>query len=187
MARTPILDRGLAARTARDERGAAAVEFAIVATPFFLLLFAVLEITFMFFVTTTLEGATMEAGRRIRTGEMQNADSTAEEFRLLVCEKVAALLPCDANIKVDVRVYTDFDDVTPPSPVEDGEFNDDALEVDFGDAGDIVVVRVYYLWKVFMPQLGTGLSNLNGGYRLIQATAAFRNEPFNAATAGVGS
>ena len=169
----------LAKRVLRDRRGNAAVEFALIAFPFFLLLFAILEVTFMFFLTTTLENAAVEASRKIRTGEIQNSGGTAQTFRDEVCAGVAVLVTCSgSNTYVDVRTYTDFNAITTPNPVTDGDFDPSGLTADFGVAGDIVVARVYFLWDVIMPDLGTGLSNLNGGKRLITATAAFRNEPF---------
>ncbi len=47
-----------------------------------------------------------------------------------------------------------------------------------GGPGDIVVVRLFYQWPVYVSLLGFNLSNLNGGKRLLVATAAFRNEPY---------
>ena len=46
-------------------------------------------------------------------------------------------------------------------------------------AGDIVVVRVMYLWPVFIGPLGFNLANHSNGSRLIMASAAFQNEPAN--------
>jgi hypothetical protein len=47
-----------------------------------------------------------------------------------------------------------------------------------GNAGDIVVVRLFYQWPLFVTRLGYNISNLAGNQRLLVATAAFRNEPF---------
>jgi hypothetical protein len=47
-----------------------------------------------------------------------------------------------------------------------------------GGPSDIVVVRVFYQWPIFVTGLGFNLSNLNGSKRLLTATAAFQNEPF---------
>ncbi len=165
-----------------NKEGAAAVEFAFIAFPFLFLVFALIEVTFMFFVSTTLENAAMEASRRIRTGELQLSGATGEDFRQAICDGVSVLVPCDDAVYVDVRTFNDFDSVTYNSPVTDGEFDEGSMQVDFGDAGDIVIVRVYYIWNVFTPQLGTGLANLSGGRRLIAASAAFRNEPYGDGT-----
>jgi hypothetical protein len=48
-----------------------------------------------------------------------------------------------------------------------------------GNAGDIVVVRVMYLWPVFFGPIAFNLANQPNGSRLIMASAAFQNEPAN--------
>ena len=47
-----------------------------------------------------------------------------------------------------------------------------------GNPDDIVVVRVMYQWPVFLGPLGFGLGNLSNGNRLLMASAAFKNEPY---------
>jgi hypothetical protein len=41
-----------------------------------------------------------------------------------------------------------------------------------------VVVRLFYQYPVYVALMGYNLADISGGYRLISATAAFRNEPF---------
>ena len=48
-----------------------------------------------------------------------------------------------------------------------------------GGPGDIVVVRLFYQYPVYVSLLGFNLSNVNVGKRLLAATAAFRNEPYS--------
>ena len=48
-----------------------------------------------------------------------------------------------------------------------------------GGPGDIVVVRLFYQWPLIVTGLGYNISNLSGSKRLLTATAAFRNEPYN--------
>ena len=47
-----------------------------------------------------------------------------------------------------------------------------------GGPCNIVVVRLFYQWPVYVALLGFDLHNMNGGKRLLAATAAFRNEPY---------
>jgi hypothetical protein len=47
-----------------------------------------------------------------------------------------------------------------------------------GVQGSIVVVTLYYEWPIYVSLLGSNLSNLNGGSRLLVATSVFRNEPY---------
>ena len=43
-----------------------------------------------------------------------------------------------------------------------------------GGPGDIVVVRLFYQWPLFVTGLGYNISNLAGSKRLLVATAAFQ-------------
>ena len=61
------------ARFAKTRRGSAAVEFAMVALPFLALIFGILELSMIYLVSTTLENATADTARKIRTGELQTA------------------------------------------------------------------------------------------------------------------
>ena len=47
-----------------------------------------------------------------------------------------------------------------------------------GGPGDIVVVRLFYQWPLFVTGLGYNIANLAGSKRLLTATSAFRNEPY---------
>jgi hypothetical protein len=40
-----------------------------------------------------------------------------------------------------------------------------------------IVVRAFYQWPIYVTRLGFNIGNLNGGKRLLSATAAFRVEP----------
>ena len=65
----------------RDSRGTTAIEFAMVALPFVLLLFGLLSVSLYFFTTFTLENAVWQAARAIRTGQVQQGQgdyATAE-------------------------------------------------------------------------------------------------------------
>ncbi len=63
-------------------------------------------------------------------------------------------------------------------PVSNGVFNSSALGYNPGGPGDIVMLRLYYQYPVFVNLLGFNLSNLNGGLNLLAATAVFKNEPY---------
>jgi Flp pilus assembly protein TadG len=163
----------------RHERdGATAIEFGIVALPFFMLLVALIEIGLVFFGNFTLENAVDRAARKIRTGEAQTAGFDAGAFKTEVCSNVYAMLDCSGGLKVDVRTFENFGGVALPPPLDgDGNLIDD-FEFSPGNGGDIVVVRAFYEWDLIASVPGAGLGNMAGGSRLLAATVAFRNEPF---------
>ena len=60
-------------RWQRDDRGATAIEFAMVAMPFFMFCFGILGVGLHYFSTNSLEHAVEAAARKIRTGQAQNS------------------------------------------------------------------------------------------------------------------
>lgn len=162
-----------------DESGVAAIEFAMVATPFFALLFGIFEVGLVFFNMSVLNNATASASREIRTGEFQSTGGQAAEFKQLVCEDLSAFMSCD-NLKVDVRKYNNFSAVADPAPVVDADGNTDYDDTGYQASvgGEIVVVSVYYEYSLVAPGSLTGLSNISNNKRLLTSITAFRNEPF---------
>ena len=162
----------------RDRRGATAVEFAMIAAPFFFLLFAMIEIAAVFFTGTVLENAVLETARQIRTGQAQGGGMTAATFQSEICDRIDVIGDCD-KLDIDVRVFEDFDDVDQSSPINGGAMDTSDFGWEPGDAGDIVMVRVFYRWELMTPNFGRALSNMQDNQRLITAATVFRNEPFD--------
>jgi Flp pilus assembly protein TadG len=174
--------RVLTARTARrlikQQDGAAAVEFALVAAPFLALVFAIMETAVVFFAGQALETAVADSSRLIMTGQAQTQGMSASTFKNAVCAKIYGLFDCQNGVYVDVKTFTSFSGVTMPTPVDaSGNFQNN-FSYQPGGPGDIVVVRLFYQYPVYVSLLGFNLSNVNGGKRLLAATAAFRNEPY---------
>jgi Flp pilus assembly protein TadG len=162
----------------RDRRGATIVEFALVATPFFLLLCGVLETGVVFFGSSVLEKATLDAARLVRTGQVQTGNMTQQQFHDYICGEISPLLPC-SGLQVDVEAFDSFDDVVITPPIDaNGNLDTDLTNYATGHAGDIVLVRTFYTWNIVTPLISPLLANLSNGKRLLTSTAAFRNEPF---------
>lgn len=165
-------------RFRRDKRGATAVEFGLIALPFFALMFAIIETGLTFFATQTIEDAVARGARMIRTGQAQALDISDVDFKAAICEEMSLMFDCESQLRVDVRTYSHFDSIDLADPIdEDGELIED-FEYDPGVGGELVVVRAFYEWPVFTNLLGLGLATLANGKHLIAATTAFRNEPF---------
>ncbi len=179
--RAPGRLRRLIDRALRAEGGASAVEFALVATPFLMLLFGVIEVALIFMISTSLENATLAASRTIRTGEFQTSGTTTSAaFKTAICSYFTwAQADCSTNLSVDVRTYATFAGVTTPQPVQNGTFNTQSLQFSTGTADDIVVVRAYYKWPLIVPFFDQAFQTLSGGNTLLTSTIAFRNEPYN--------
>ncbi len=166
----------LARRLARHQRGAAAVEFALVVPVFLLIVFATIEVALFFFAQQVMEQATISASRQILTGQAQTAGLDQNAFRTLVCSNAKALFTC-GNIVVDVRTYASFGSAS-TNRLVNGAGNIDSSGATYaaGTSGAIVVVRVAYEWPTFVRTLGFSLADLADGNRLIQSTIAMRVE-----------
>ncbi|UYO52757.1 TadE/TadG family type IV pilus assembly protein [Rhodopseudomonas palustris] len=169
--------RGLARRFRHNRKGSAAVEFAMVAPFFFALLFAIIEVAMIFFASQVLETAVQDASRLILTRQAQNASMTQDQFKTEVCTRLVSLFDCNI-VRVDVQNYgSDFGTVSITTPIDSNKKFVDNMQYNIGKAGDIIVVRAFYQWPLFVIGLGFDASNLADGKRLLSATAAFRNEP----------
>ena len=168
---------------ARAERGATAVEFALIALPFFILMFGLMELTVVLLASTTLETATEIAARQIRTGEFQvSAANTKAGFKTLVCNKMSWLQPkCAADLFVDVQTFSNFAALAVNAPVSGINFDPAATCFSPGEPTDIVLVRTYFRWRLFTPLLNNALETMGSGsgMRLISSATAFRNEPYS--------
>jgi Flp pilus assembly protein TadG len=170
-----------------DRRGTVAIEFAFVAGPFLLMMFAVIELALVFLVSSSLDTASSQAARRIRTGEFQSAAQTEQQFKQGVCDRMTWLSgDCMEALVVDVRTYTNFTSITDPllTPVagsnkmsfSPGNKNFQAQ----AQPSTIVVVRSYYQKDLITPFYSGGLARVSGspGKTLILSTQVFRTEPF---------
>lgn len=161
-------------RLARKEDGTAAVEFGMVAAPFLLLTFAIMETAIVFFAGQTLETAVSDSARLIMTGQAQSQGMNQSAFKDAVCARIYGLFDCANGVHIDVKKYTAFSSVNLTPPLDaSGNFNP-AMSYEPGGPGEIVVVRLFYQWPIYVSLL----QNMSGNKRLLIATAAFRNEPF---------
>jgi Flp pilus assembly protein TadG len=168
-------------RFGRNRRGSTAVEFALVAPVFFALLFAIIETAMVFFASQVLETVTQDAAREVMTGQAQGASYTKQQFKDYVCEHSSALFDCANGIYIDIQNYPAFTDIKITAPVDAANNFVNDMKYCPGKDGDIVVVRLFYQWPLFVTGLGYNVANLAGSKRLLTATAAFRNEPFTSA------
>jgi len=167
----------LTLRFIKAREGATAVEFALIAGPFFLLLMGLIEIALFFFASTMIETATAEAAREIRTGQVMVSGDGPGEFRNRICARAGAILDC-ARIQVDVRPVDSFSAAQLGAMIDDDGVDSSGFGFDPGGPGEIIVVRAVYEWPLIAPGQFNGLANLPGNKRLIIASAAFRNEQF---------
>jgi Flp pilus assembly protein TadG len=164
----------------RSDSGAAAVEFAFVATPFIALLVAIIQTMVVFFAQRSLDEVVSQASRTIQTGQAQTSSMTQSQFASWVCQKTVILFSC-GNIMVNVTSSSSFSaaSTTTPTLTFDSHGNvTNTFSYSLGNPGDIVVVQVLYQWPIVLGPLGFNLSNLSNGNRLLVSTNVFKREPY---------
>lgn len=176
----------------KNQKGAAAVEFALVAPLFFALVFSILEAGWFFFVNSAVEQANATASRLIRTGQAQTAKDgggnpvyTKEAFFNEICDIVSTFGDCNDTLTVDVSRFATFSalaaDISNPvcrdqddPSIQGAQFSSS----DYGAQNEIIRVRVCFLYKPLNPALGLQLTTNTHGYKELVALSIFRNEPF---------
>lgn len=186
---------GLFGRIFREKSGAAAIEFAILALPFLVVLFASLETFVAFFGEQALANANDRMARKLRTGEItfnlgRATDKTEEQFRQMYCDEISFILSCSATeaktpvkLYIDVRSYKAFTDIPTAIPRKGTDLD---TKTTFAPGGSeaINVVRAYYRWGVttdlvrpYVTNLRPAGSSMPKDYLMV-ATNTFINEAF---------
>ncbi|WP_423069260.1 TadE/TadG family type IV pilus assembly protein [Devosia sp. CN2-171] len=184
---TPFIRRGR--QFGCDERGVTAIEFGILALPFFTIIGATLETAMIFLAGQVLDSAVQDTARLVRTGQAQTAEWDGDDYRAAICDRLYGMFDCtngpNARMRVNVAVIEDFSEAAIGYPLE---IDDDCtavtcdwtLESDYvpGVGADVVLVRAYYKWPTIINLPGFNFGTLPDGSRLLGSSRVFRNEPF---------
>ena len=163
-----------------DTRGATVVEFALVAAPLIALLLAILVTSLTFMAQQALETTAEGASRLIMTGQAQTNNWTAQQFQTQACRYLPSFMDC-SKLMIDVETASSFSSIsTAPITItydpKTGKPNN--LVYKTGGAGDIVVLRLIYMWPVVSGPLGFNLSNSGNSQRMLFATSVAKTEPY---------
>ena len=178
------------ARLAREERGATALEFAIIAPVLLLILLGVFDVGFNLYVTSVLDGATQKAAR---DSTIEGAETQGLAIDDAVTKAVHGVVP-GATLTFDRRAYRDYADVSQPEdftdidgdgacdngePFEDangnGVWDSDRGADNMGGARDAVLYTVTASYPRVFP-----LMHLLGFSSIVsnQTQTVLRNQPY---------
>lgn len=189
--RRRLRSRGVARRFLADRSGAVELlEFALVGPFFIAILGATIETALAFWSTQILETALGDTSRLLYTGQFQQANPSATgsaaltKLRDAFCkvdgQARATTFTC-ANVKLDVRVITQFTGNSTNSPVNTVTKDwTTGFGTNYAAAkpGDIVIVQAAVKFPIFFTLLNPNQATFGDGSRLLQAAVAFRAEPF---------
>ena len=171
---------------AADKRGSTAVEFAIVAPIFLMMMFSSFEVGWFYFANSAVDAAVGDAARLIKTGQVQrwggDNDDKLDALYNDICDVVQAFGGCDNKLTIEVKTFNSFaalaSDNTPPTCADAPPDQVDAIPFVPGGELAIVRVRVCYIYNTINPAIGMNLSEPGTNHRRLISTMIFRNEPY---------
>ena len=140
------------------------------------MLFVILEIGIVFFANYALENAAGQGARMLRTGK-RKTKIRCPDVQGRGCKHITAPLDC-GKLKLDVRRFTNFSNADLTQPLDaKGD-----LKTNFGYDPALAAMWWWYEHLSFGPARPAATryqyGHMADGNRLVVATVAFRNEPF---------
>jgi Flp pilus assembly protein TadG len=176
----------LLARFVGNRKGTTVIEFTVLAIPFSLLVFAILESCIAFAAQQLLVNATDDIARQIRTGQLKAADLDKTRLREKLCAKLSLMVgdSCDNAtnhyLVFDLENYSTFAEAAKvrTKKTADGDIDETGFDVKPGGPLTKNMLRVFYKWPVMTDFMAKTMSDLKGGRKLLFATVTWQNEPF---------
>ena len=156
------------APSARKTRGTTAVEMALVAPVFFLMLIGLTEISMVMLVQHLMENAAYNATRLAKTGYAANGKTQLQTVTGVLDSELSSLKGViDPNkITMTSTAYSDFNNIGQAGQGASG----------MGGCGQIVVYTISYPWKIFTPMMSAIIGT--NGTLTISSNIVVRNEPY---------
>ncbi len=186
-------------RLRRSKDGAAAIEFAILAVPYFIIIFAILETFAAYIAEQLVTNAVNTMARELRTGNItyklgRSTDmNTAEAFRAAFCDEISIMIACSASeISTPQKLYLDVETLSSFAAIADkvgiprigGDYSDldtSAFHYSPGGPDTINLLRAYYRWDITFDLIRS-ITHIRPDSQtqqfLIIATTAFRTEDY---------
>ncbi len=162
----------------KREDGSTAVEFAMVAIPFIYLLLGIIEMSLMYVGMSTLDSATGQAARLVRTGQAQQSADPEQAFKDSLCAAAETFLDC-SKIQYEVIKMNGFSDFSsyPVSYDENGNLISQGF--DAGSVDDVILIRAVYKYPLMTPLIGSLLSDSAGNTKTFISTVVLETEPYD--------
>lgn len=174
----------------RDCRGATAVEFGLIALPFFTMILGMMAVGTHYMAYHSLERGVLDASRLLRTGEAQKAGMDLDDFRQLFCNSAGTFIACDSHLVIHIKSSETFAGLAPATAcltngvlTASAGSGSDAVSSQSGEESTAVQVTACYDWELG-SELWQMLWNLISpaprvqGRTVLSATTAFRSEPY---------
>ncbi|MDX2095768.1 MAG: TadE/TadG family type IV pilus assembly protein [Alphaproteobacteria bacterium] len=189
-------------RWMRDTAGATAIEFAVVSGVFFMLMFGIIEYGMIMLTKVAIESATQQVGRSASIGNnVAGCANPVCSIKKIIADKTVGLVN-PKSVIVTATVVSGATTGTPPTPdmcladaanpfpatcppgapfqnnngVAGYQLSAGLTAGSIGGAGDLVEIRVTYLWRVLFPLFRSQFGR--NGVLTITSSTVVKNEPF---------
>jgi len=182
--------KGLWRRFFARRDGATAIEFAMLALPFFIIVIASIETFAAFTAEQIFANANETMARKIRTGAITSTNTTKEAYRAAFCEEIKLLMPCSATeakteskLFIHVESFANYSAITPAVSIVDDNLSTTSFKFAPGGKKTINIVRAYYRWDIMtdlVRPLISSVKTADGTSRnyLMVATTIVQNEDY---------
>ncbi|MCX7306131.1 MAG: pilus assembly protein [Hyphomicrobiales bacterium] len=166
----------------RNREGSTSIEFTMLALPFAMLVFAILESCISFAGQQVMANITDDVARQIRTGQLRPATLDKAALKTLICDQLKIIVASDCpGLEVDLRQFATFADAAKVriKLTTDRDLDTTDFAVSPGPSLSKNMLRVFYKWPVMTDFMAKLVSNLKDGKTLHFATVTWQNEPFD--------
>jgi len=173
--------RGIFGRFTRNAKGSVAIEFAALAIPFSMLVFAVIESSISFAAQQVLTNIADDVARKFRTGQERAATLNADQLETDICRALEIVVTKDCpGLEIDLRRHDTFAQAaaTKIKYTATGDLDTTDFKIELGQSSSKNQLRLFYRWPVMTDFLRKSMSNLPNGNTLHYATVTWQNEPF---------
>ncbi len=176
-----------------NKSGVTTVEFALLSIPLLSLLMGSIEVGYIYYTKSLLEGSVSTAARMATTGGY-----TGAEIDKYVTDNLASLGFAQSDVLIEKKSYTDYGDVGQAEPLvsdvaplggapgsgdcyldinDNGNWDEDRGSGGLGGAEDVVKYDVTVTYTFLFPFVGTLFNKPDASMRL-NANTVIKNEPF---------
>lgn len=169
-------------RFLRNTRGSTAVEFAMLAVPFIMLVMSIIETSLSFTAQQILSNAADNLARELRTGQLKPEAASAAEVRSRICEEISLIVDSTCpGLYIDLKSYATFAAAAAVKTkfTNDKDLDTTGFAVAPGGPETKNMLRVYYKWPVILDLMRKSLSNIKDNKTLLMATTTWQNEPYD--------
>lgn len=171
-----------------DKSGVTAVEFALIAPVFLVLLTAGFEVGLLFIREVVFESAVDKIAKQVYLGNVSASGTggrlDAAGVKSEICKSVGGLLPdCSKHVTVELRTVTSYSNLPKTGAYcidPSSKMSIPQLSFDSGDGSSIVFLRACATVPALLPVYGLAdkAATLRGNYFQLVSDTAFMNEPF---------